>query len=121
MQEKNSKPNRHLLLLLSIINLLADVELELEWNGGGKLPVLQTAAALATSFIICKASTFITKLCGIQGGVLPVITAIVVILATLLPSHFRYLTPSGNTIALVLMQVTINKLYLPNLHFRDWK
>ncbi|PRQ60161.1 hypothetical protein RchiOBHm_Chr1g0378181 [Rosa chinensis] len=82
-----------------------DVSMKMESQIERKLPVLETATALATSFVICKASTHLTRLCGIQGGNLPVITALVVILATLLPTYFTYLAPSGETIALVLMQV----------------
>ena len=71
-----------------------------------KLLVLQTGIALATSFLICKAGTYLTELTGIQGGSLPAITAIVVILATVLPRQFGHLPPAGDTIALILMQVT---------------
>lgn len=71
----------------------------------GNLPVLQTATALATSFLICKVATYLTKLSGIQGGNLPGVTAIVVILATLLPRQIGSLGPAGHTVALVLMQV----------------
>ncbi|KAH0652318.1 hypothetical protein KY289_029996 [Solanum tuberosum] len=55
-------------------------------ESGNKLPVLQTATALAVSFAICKAGELLTKHFGIQGGLLPTITAIVVILATSFPS-----------------------------------
>ena len=72
----------------------------------GNLPVLQTATALAASFVICKASAYLTKLSGIQGGTLPGITSIIVILATLLPRQIGSLGPAGHTVALVLMQVT---------------
>lgn len=65
----------------------------------------QTAAALAASFAICKGATWLTKLFGIEGGNLPVITAMVVFLATVLPKHFGYLAPGGDAIAVVLMQV----------------
>ncbi|KAI3458110.1 hypothetical protein Pfo_014773 [Paulownia fortunei] len=70
-----------------------------------KLSVLQMATALAVSFAICKAATSLSKIFGIQGGELPAVTAIVVILATLLPSYFRHLAPAGDAFALVLMQV----------------
>ncbi|XP_015869156.3 uncharacterized protein LOC107406530 isoform X2 [Ziziphus jujuba] len=40
-----------------------------------------------------------------KGGSLPVITALVVILATIFPRHFGYLAPAGDAIALVLLQV----------------
>lgn len=78
-----------------------------ESNSESKLPVLQTATAIAMSMIICKASTYISKLLGIQGGNLPIITASVVVLATLLPQQFAYLAPAGDAIAVVLLQVNI--------------
>lgn len=93
---------------LRIWKLLADVSLKMESNDERKLPVLETATALATSFVICKASTYLTGLCGIKGGSLPAITATVVVLATVLPTHFAYLAPAGDTVALLLMQVTEN-------------
>lgn len=76
-----------------------------EWNSGSNLPVLQTAAAIAISMAICKSATWMSKLIGFQGGILPVVTALVVILATLLPTYFAYIAPAGDTIAVVLMQV----------------
>lgn len=79
--------------------------MDMESNSGDKMPVLQTATALAISFAICKTATFLTKLGRIQGGSLPGVTAIVVILATLFPTQFSYLAPVGDSIALVLMQV----------------
>ncbi|KAM1070183.1 hypothetical protein TB1_002053 [Malus domestica] len=82
-----------------------DVSMQTESNYDRKLPVVETATALATSFVICKASTYLTGLCGIPGGSLPMITAAVVILATLLPTRFAYLAPAGDTVALLLMQV----------------
>ncbi|XP_010255248.1 PREDICTED: uncharacterized protein LOC104595988 [Nelumbo nucifera] len=70
-----------------------------------KLPVLQTVTALAMAFFICKTGTYLTKLFAIQGGSLPCITTIVVILATLFPAQFGYLAPAGEAVALILMQV----------------
>lgn len=107
----------HLLvhLLISIISklyLFADSSMETESDYSGKLPVLQTGIALATAFLICKAGTYLTTLTGIQGGSLPAITAIVVILATVLPKHFGHLAPAGDAIALILMQVTTKKAVL---------
>lgn len=77
----------------------------MESNSRSKLVVTQTAAALAASFAICKFATWLTKLFGIKGGDLPVITAIVVFLATVLPKHFGYLAAGSDAIAVVLMQV----------------
>ncbi|XP_042399892.1 uncharacterized membrane protein YjcL-like [Zingiber officinale] len=82
-----------------------DVQLHSENKEGNKLPVLQSATALFVSFAICKAATSITKYFGIQGGNLPCITAIVVALATLFPSQLGSLSPAGQAMALILMQV----------------
>ncbi|XP_057445985.1 uncharacterized protein LOC130738098 isoform X1 [Lotus japonicus] len=82
-----------------------DDKMDMESDNEGNLPVLQTATALATSFLICRAATYVTKASGVQGGTLPGITAIVVILATLLPRQIGPLVPAGHTVALVLMQV----------------
>ena len=77
----------------------------MESRSGSKLAVLQTAVAIAASFAICKTATWLAKLFGIKGGDLPGITVIVVILATVLRTHFGYLAPAGDAIAVVLMQV----------------
>ncbi|KAL4595076.1 hypothetical protein ACB092_12G065800 [Castanea dentata] len=82
-----------------------DVAVDVESDFGEKLPVLQAATAVAISFLICKTSTYLTNICGIQGVTLPAITAIVVILATVFPTQFGFLAPAGETIALVLMQI----------------
>lgn len=74
-------------------------------ESGNKLPVLQTATALAVSFAICKAGEYITKFFAIPGGILPAVTAIVVILATAFPTQFNHLAPSGEALALILMQI----------------
>ncbi|KAK0598656.1 hypothetical protein LWI29_036694 [Acer saccharum] len=81
------------------------VEMDTESDSGGNKDVLQTATAIAISFAICKIASYLTKLCRIQGGNLPGVTAIVVILATLFPTQFGYLAPAGDKLALVLMQV----------------
>ncbi|PKA50123.1 hypothetical protein AXF42_Ash019642 [Apostasia shenzhenica] len=72
---------------------------------GNKLPVLKIASAIAISFAICKAANHIADVFGIQGGKLPCVTAIIVILATLFPRQFGALAPAGEAIALILMQV----------------
>ncbi|XP_072993153.1 uncharacterized protein [Typha latifolia] len=82
-----------------------DGQLDSESRIGNKLPVLQSATAIAMSFGICKLAMYINNIFGIQGGKLPCITAIVVALATLFPSVFGSLAPSGEAIALILMQV----------------
>lgn len=85
--------------------ILSDDAMYMVSNDEGKVTVLQIATALATSFLICKAAHCLTKLSGIQGGTLPGITAIIVILATLLPRQIGSLGPAGHTVALVLIQV----------------
>lgn len=90
-------------------SLVVDGELNEEKESGNKLPVLQTATALAVSFIICKSGSLLTKYFGIQGGSLPAITAIVVVLATIFPKPFAYLAPSGEAMALILMQVSFSR------------
>ncbi|KAM7499693.1 hypothetical protein LguiA_024107 [Lonicera macranthoides] len=72
----------------------------------------KTASALAVSFAICKAATYLNKLVGIEGGDLLASTAIVVILATLLPKEFGYLAPADDTVALVLMRLLESDLKL---------
>ncbi|KAJ4781381.1 hypothetical protein LUZ62_065638 [Rhynchospora pubera] len=74
-------------------------------GGNNKLPVLESAVAIAVSLAICKLGTYITSYFGIQGGNLPCITAIVVALATVFPSYFAKLAPAGEAMALILMQV----------------
>ncbi|KDP22238.1 hypothetical protein JCGZ_26069 [Jatropha curcas] len=86
--------------------LTTGAEMDVEYsNSSGNIPVLQTATALTISFMICKTATYLTQLCKIQGGSLPAITAIVVILATAFPTQFGRLAPAGDSMALVLMQV----------------
>ncbi|XP_028796727.1 uncharacterized protein LOC114752167 [Neltuma alba] len=70
-----------------------------------KFPVLQMATSITVSFAICKISTLLTNYLGIQGGQLPIITLISVMLATTFPKPFAYLAPSGQGMALILMQV----------------
>ncbi|KAF6157669.1 hypothetical protein GIB67_037242 [Kingdonia uniflora] len=80
-------------------------DMHMEPKAGNKLPVLQTATAIAVSFAICKMATYLTLYLGIQGGILPCVTAIVVILATLFPVQFGNLAPAGEAMAMILMQV----------------
>ncbi|KAK6275497.1 hypothetical protein POUND7_005206 [Theobroma cacao] len=84
-----------------------DVEMNLDSDSGGKVPVLQTATALAISFLICKTASYITNLFKIEGGILPGVTAIIVILATLFPTQFANLAPAGDTLALALIQLLL--------------
>ncbi|KAL1339653.1 hypothetical protein AAHE18_U054200 [Arachis hypogaea] len=82
-----------------------DDEITTKSNPRNTLPVLQMATALAVAFSMCKAATFLVGYFGIQGGILPVVTAIAVILATVFPKPFSSLSPSGEAMAVVLMQV----------------
>lgn len=104
--------NNYIIWKQSIISIkvtkpetLAGVEMDKKSNSEGKIHVVQTATAVSVSFMICKTATYLTEMCKIQGGSLPAVTAIVVILATVFPTQFNYLAPAGDTIALVLMQV----------------
>lgn len=92
------------------MKLLSDDKIDGKSESGNTLPVLQSATALAVSFAICKAGDFLTKHFGIQGGTLPIITAIVVILATSFPKQFADLAPSGEAMALILMQVSSHSI-----------
>ncbi|XP_038877446.1 uncharacterized membrane protein YjcL-like [Benincasa hispida] len=82
-----------------------DVGKGAEVEPSNKLPVLQSATAIAVSFAICKVGSYLTKYFGIQGGSMPAITAVIVVLATIFPKLFAYLAPSGEAMALILMQV----------------
>ncbi|ERM96452.1 hypothetical protein AMTR_s00001p00253690 [Amborella trichopoda] len=83
--------------------LTNEQEMEKEAESGS-LPVLQTATALALALAICKFGTFFTTLFGIQGGGIPFITAIVVLLATWFPQQIGSLAPAGEAMALILLQ-----------------
>ncbi|TVU12975.1 hypothetical protein EJB05_46642, partial [Eragrostis curvula] len=76
-----------------------------ESDGGGRLSVLNGGAAIALSFVICKAGSVIADRLGFQGGTLPCVTALVVFLATAFPGHLGRLAPAGETMAVILMQV----------------
>ncbi|KAG7981455.1 hypothetical protein I3843_05G234900 [Carya illinoinensis] len=77
------------------LTLINDDTTDMVSDSRGKFPVLQAAIAVAISFLICKTSSYLTK----------VITDVIVILATTFPSQFGYLAPTGDIIALVLMPV----------------
>ncbi|XP_076896911.1 uncharacterized protein LOC143550059 [Bidens hawaiensis] len=84
---------------------ITDGEEELKSESGSNLSLLQSATALAISFAICKLGSFVTKYFAIQGGILPAVTAIVVVLATVFPKQFTHLAPAGEVMAMILMQV----------------
>ncbi|XP_008234847.1 PREDICTED: uncharacterized membrane protein YjcL [Prunus mume] len=81
------------------------IEKDASSEPGNKLPLIQTATALSVSLAICKSGHYLTKYFGIQGGILPAVTAIVVTLATVFPKQFAYLAPTGEAMAVILMQV----------------
>ncbi|CAD6338051.1 unnamed protein product [Miscanthus lutarioriparius] len=74
-------------------------------GGGGRLFVLNGGAAVALSFIICKAGSAMAARLGLQGGTLPCVTALVVFLATAFPGPLGRLAPAGKSLALILMQL----------------
>ncbi|XP_010519177.1 PREDICTED: uncharacterized protein LOC104798698 [Tarenaya hassleriana] len=84
---------------------VTDAKVDRDHESWDKNRLLSTSIALSISFLICKAAISITKFFKIQGGMLPAVTAIVVILATLLPEQFHSLAPSAETVALILMQL----------------
>ncbi|PKA66283.1 hypothetical protein AXF42_Ash006980 [Apostasia shenzhenica] len=86
-------------------NVLADSMVDTESRPGKNLPILESAAAVAVSFTICKAGTFITEVFSTQGGNIPCISAIVVALATIFPAQIGKLATAGEPIALIFMQV----------------
>ncbi|KAF8113154.1 hypothetical protein N665_0055s0019 [Sinapis alba] len=83
----------------------SDTETNKDSESTNKIPVLLIATGIAVSLAICKAGALLTKHFGISGGSLPAITAVVVVLATIFPSQFGRLAPSGEAMALILMQV----------------
>nr|XP_027063749.1 uncharacterized protein LOC113690125 [Coffea arabica] len=104
---KNSNPGQEIVELqpASEGSPLLDATTDLPSDSASKLPVLQMGTSLAVSFAICKASTSLTRFFGIQNCDLPVITTIVVILATSFPGYFRPIAPTADAIAVALMQV----------------
>ena len=67
--------------------------------------MLTGGLAIALSFVICKAGSAIASRLGLQGGTLPCVTALVVLLATAFPGQLGKLAPAGETMALILMQL----------------
>mgnify|MGYP006872750341 CR=1 FL=1 len=74
-------------------------------EGGPRAYLLQNASALALSSAICTAGVYLAKILGFQGGNIPCITVLVVLLATLCPSLVGPLAPAGETLAILLIQV----------------
>ncbi|KAG6548646.1 hypothetical protein Mapa_009800 [Marchantia paleacea] len=73
--------------------------------GGQGLKVEETATALALSAAICTAGNLMANALNLQGGGIPCITAIVVILATVFPSFCGKISTSGSGLAIILLQI----------------
>ncbi|BBM98957.1 hypothetical protein MPTK1_1g17530 [Marchantia polymorpha subsp. ruderalis] len=73
--------------------------------GGQGLKVEETATALALSAVICTAGNLMAKALNLQGGGIPCITAIVVIVATVFPSFCGKISTSGSGLAIILLQI----------------
>ncbi|KAG0610236.1 hypothetical protein M758_7G049300 [Ceratodon purpureus] len=74
-------------------------------EGREKVQVLEGSIAIALSATICASGVALAKYLGFQGGSITCITAIVVALATMFPSLVGSLAPSGEGIAIILMQI----------------
>ena len=85
--------------------LYANFSAESASNPAVKSSVVQHSIALALSFLICQLSTLITNSLRIQGGILPCVTVVSVIFATLFPSKLSCLAPAGEVFAVIMMQV----------------
>ncbi|CAM6110503.1 unnamed protein product [Calypogeia fissa] len=73
--------------------------------GRAELKVEEGAIALALSAAICALGVGMAKSLKINGGGIPCITAIVVLLATIFPSWVGSLSSSAEGLAVILMQV----------------
>ncbi|XP_031475772.1 uncharacterized protein LOC116247668 isoform X2 [Nymphaea colorata] len=80
-------------------------KMKMDHETSSKVHVLDTATALALSFAVCKFGTYFMKVFRIPGGNLPSITGTIIILATFFPHQFNSLAPTGEGIALILMQL----------------
>lgn len=73
--------------------------------GRAELKVEEAAIALTLSAAICALGTTMAKSLNINGGGIPCITAIVVLLATVFPSFVGSLGSSAEGLAVILLQV----------------
>lgn len=78
---------------------------QVDANNNKTMSVLDGGAAIALSFVICKAGSAIAGRLGFRGGTLPCVTALAVALATAFPGRLGRLAPAGETAARILMQV----------------
>ncbi|KAL5567932.1 hypothetical protein UlMin_024507 [Ulmus minor] len=80
------------------------VQMDTKSASSDSFPVLRTATALAVSLAICKLGSCLTTYFGFQGGSLPAVAAIVVVLGTIFPKKLEHLAQSGEAMAMILMQ-----------------
>ncbi|KAL2652160.1 hypothetical protein R1flu_020288 [Riccia fluitans] len=78
---------------------------EVSGFGGKGIKVEEMSIALAFSVAICMAGNLMAKALKLQGGGIPCITAVVVVLATLFPSFCGKLSTSGTGLAMVLLHI----------------
>ncbi|KAL5567934.1 hypothetical protein UlMin_024509, partial [Ulmus minor] len=95
---------------------LASVQMDTKSASSDSFPVLRTATALAVSLAICKLGSCLTTYFGFQGGSLPAVAAIVVVLATIFPKKLEHLAQSGEAMAMILMQQTYGPLTVTVRH-----
>jgi uncharacterized membrane protein len=73
-------------------------------DAAGGLSTVSAAYALATSACICAASVAGARALGLAGSDIPLITAAVVLLATLFPRRLGALAPAGSVVSALLLQ-----------------
>ncbi|KAK9811913.1 hypothetical protein WJX72_012330 [[Myrmecia] bisecta] len=78
---------------------------EVPSESGNGIQVTEGATAMAVAAVICYIGTSYAQALGISGATIPVVTAITVALATLMPRMLSPLVSSGEGIAAILMQV----------------
>eukprot|EP00250_Pteridium_aquilinum_P006491 c16401_g1_i2 orf=52-1335(+) len=76
-----------------------------ESQGGPRAYLLQNATALALSAVICTLGVYLTHALSIPGGIIPCVTVLVVLLATVCPSWVGPLAPAGETLAIIFVQI----------------
>lgn len=92
-------------------SITQDLKLTLPWSPLSPpdsqvvLSPLSLSLALSASAILCTAGNLLVEYFEIPGGSLPVITAAVVLLATVFPKQVGKLSGPGEVLAAVLLQV----------------